>query len=108
MKTNMNKTKKFDPFKNLVLDKYEQEIEEALERDEYVPAKNAGEINKMLDEAVKNYPELEESRSITLRVKKKDLIRLKAKAYRNNVPYQTLISLLIRQYIKGEKEVVLD
>lgn len=103
----MSKTKKFDPFKNLVLDKYEREIEEALERDEYVPVENPEEINKILDEAAKNYPELEESRSITLRVKKRDLVKLKAKAARNNIPYQTLINLLINSYTEGKTKLSL-
>lgn len=101
----MNKTRKFNPFKNLVLDDYEREIEEALERDEYVPVENAEEINKMLEEAAKNYPELEDSKSITLRVKKKDLIKLKAKAARNNIPYQTLINLLINSYTEGKAKL---
>lgn len=42
-----------------------------------------------------------------LRVNIEDLIKIKAKAKRNGIAYQTLISLLIRQYIKGETEVIL-
>lgn len=103
----MNKTKKFNPFKNLVLDAYEREIEDALERDEYVPVENPKEINKMLDEAVKNFPELEDSKSVTLRIKRKDLIKLKAKAARNNIPYQTLINLLINSYTTGKTKLSL-
>jgi len=107
MKTKINKKGKFDPFKNLVLDKYEQEIEEALEREEYVPAENPKEIKKMFDEAAKNYPDLENSRSVTLRIKKKDLLKLKAKAARNNIPYQTLINLLINSYNEGKTKLSL-
>lgn len=103
----MRKAKKFDPFKDLVLDKYEREIEEALERDEYVPVENPEEINKIFDEAAKNYPKLNESKSITLRVKKKDLIKLKARAARNNIPYQTLINLLINSYTEGKTKLTL-
>ncbi len=100
----MKKAKKFDPFKNLVLDKYEQEIEDALERDEYVEIHDK-ELNKMLDEAAKNSPGLEDSKSITLRVKKRDLIKLKAKAARNSIPYQTLINLLINSYAEGKTKI---
>ena len=107
MKTKITKTKKFDPFKNLVLDKYEKGIEEALEREEYIPVENPEEINKMLDEAAKNYTDLENSKSITLRIKKKDLIRLKAKAARNRIPYQTLINLLINSYAEGKTKISL-
>lgn len=101
----MKKVKKINPFKNLVLDKYEKEIEEALERNEYVPVEDSEEINKMFEEAVKNYPELERSKSITLRIKKRDLIKLKAKAARGNIAYQTLINLLINQYTEGKTKI---
>lgn len=91
--------KKFDPFKNLVLDKYEQEIEDSI--DEYVPADD-NKINKMFDEAAKDFVELEQTKSVTVRIKKKDLVKLKAKAERNNIPYQTLINLLINNYASGK------
>lgn len=99
--------KKFNPFKNLVLDKSEQEIEDALERGEFVSDPHFKENKKMFEEAAKNYPELNSSKSITLRVKKKDLIRLKAKAARNNIPYQTLIGLLINSYNEGKTKLTL-
>ncbi|MBI2621177.1 MAG: hypothetical protein HYW63_00835 [Candidatus Levybacteria bacterium] len=101
------KKKKFDPFKNLKLDKYEQEIEDALEREEFVPVEDSSEINKILTEAAKNYTELENSKSITLRIKNIDLIKLKAKAARNKIPYQTLINLLIKEYTEGKTKISL-
>ncbi|GEM_PF-624249 len=103
----MKKTKKFDPFKNLVLDEYEREIEEALERDEYRPSKDFQETKLFFEEAAKRHIELQESKSITLRVKKRDLIKLKAKAARNNIPYQTLIGLLINGYTEGKTRLTL-
>lgn len=102
----MKKNKKHDPFKNLVLDEYEQEIEDALERDEYIEVKD-NKLNKMLEEAAKNWVELEETKSVTLRVKKLDLIKLRAKAARNNIPYQTLINLLISSYTSGKTKLSL-
>ena len=92
----------------MVLDKYEQEIEDALGKGEYVSAPNLRATKEMFQEAAKNFRLLQETKSITLRVNVEDLIKVKAKAKRNGISYQTLISLLIRQYIKGEKEVVLD
>lgn len=92
----------------ITLDKYEQQIEDALSKGEFTSASNLEDTKQLFQEAVKNYRELQETRSITLRVKKEDLIKVKAKAKRNGLAYQTLISLLIRQYVKGEKEVVLD
>jgi hypothetical protein len=37
----------------------------------------------------------------------KDLQKIKAKAAENNLPYQTLIASLIRQYIQGKIQIVL-
>lgn len=91
----------------VVLDKYEQEIEDALDKGEFVSVSNLEATNQMFQEAAKNFRQLQETKSITLRVNMEDLIKVKAKAKRNGIAYQTLIGLLIRQYIKGETEVVL-
>lgn len=91
----------------VLLDKYEQEIEEALSKGEFISASDLKDTKELFAEAVKNYRGLQETKSITLRVNKEDLIKVKAKAKRNGLAYQTLISLLIRQYVKGETEVVL-
>ena len=91
----------------IVLDKYEQEIEDALDKGEFVSVPDLEATRQMFQEAAKNFRQLQETKSITLRVKLEDLIKVKAKAKRNGIAYQTLISLLIRQYIKGETKVVL-
>ncbi len=92
---------------NAVLNKYEQEIEDAIGKGEFVNAPNLEATKEMFLEAAKNFRQLQETKSITLRVNLEDLIKVKAKAKRNGIAYQTLISLLIRQYIKGETEVIL-
>lgn len=99
--------KKIDPFKNLVLDKYEQEIEDALERGEFVSDPNFKKRKPELIEAAKRYLELNESKSVTLRIKKRYLIKLRAMALRNNIPYQTLIGLLIKNYTEGKTKLTL-
>lgn len=96
------KKQKFDPFKNLVLDKYEQEIEDALDKGEYVSDPNFKETKKMFEEAAKNHIALNQSKSITLRVNQIDLIKVKAKAKKSNIAYQTLINLLINKYAEDE------
>lgn len=101
------KKKKFDPFKNLVLDEYEQEIENSLERGEWVSDPNFEENKKMFEEAARRHIDLRNSKSITLRIKNMDLIKIKAKAARNNIPYQTLINLLINSYNEGKTKVTL-
>ncbi|MBI4039123.1 hypothetical protein HY384_04160 [Candidatus Daviesbacteria bacterium] len=88
-------------------DKYEQEIEDALEKGEFESVSNLEDTKLLFKEAVKNYRELQGTKSITLRINKEDLIKVKAKAKRNRIAYQTLINLLISQYVKGEKKVAL-
>ena len=89
----------------IMLDKYEQQVEDALVRGEYISSADLGDTKKLFQEAAKNYRELQETKSITLRVNKEDLIKVKVKAKRNGLAYQTLVNLLIRQYVKGETEV---
>lgn len=92
----------------VTLDKYEQEIEDALSKGVFTSSLDLKETKQLFQEAVKNHRELQETKSITLRVKKEDLIRVKVKAKKNGLAYQTLIGLLIRQYVKGDSEINLD
>ncbi|MBT3249508.1 MAG: hypothetical protein HN846_05135 [Candidatus Pacebacteria bacterium] len=101
-----NKQKK-NPFNNLILDKEEQLLEEAFERDEYEEATDLKQTKKMLAEAATKYLELKLSKPITIRVNQLDLIKVKAKAKRNNIPYQTLLSTLINQYAQGKTRLSL-
>lgn len=92
----------------VILDKYEQEIEDSLSKGEFISASDLDETKQLFEEAVKNYKELQETKSITLRIKRADLVKIKANAIKNGIGYQTLIGLLIRQYIKRETEIRLD
>ena len=89
------------------LDDYERELEEFLERGEFVSDPNFKENKKMFEEAARRHIELRKSKSVTLRIKQEDLIKLKAKAARNNIPYQTLINLLINSYVEGKTKLSL-
>lgn len=89
------------------LDDYERELEDFLEKGEFVSDPNFAENKKMFEEAAKRHIDLENSKSITLRIKKKDLMKLKAKAARNKIPYQTLINLLINSYAEGRTKISL-
>ncbi len=71
------------------LDDYERELKEFLDKGAFVSDPNFKQNKKIFEEAAKRFIELEESKSITLRVKKKDLIRVKARAERNRIPYLT-------------------
>lgn len=91
----------------IILDEYEQQIEDALAKGKFVSADDLEDTKRLFQEAAKNYRELQATKSITLRINKEDLIKIKAKAKRSGIAYQTLINLLISQYIKGETKVIL-
>ncbi len=94
--------KNFNPFKNLVLDTEEQAIENALERGEYVSVPDLEESKKLLRQAAINTIRKRKEKSITLRINDLDLSKVKAKAAKKRIPYQTLLGLLISQYAEGD------
>jgi len=95
------KKQPLNPFSQQVLDREERAIEEALERGEYESIGNLEDTKKMLADAAKRYKMLATSNPITIRVNQLDLIKLKAKAKAKNIPYQTLLSSLIRDFAEG-------
>ena len=101
----MKRLTKKDPFKDLSLDKEERELEAALKRGEYEESKDLDETRKMLTEAAKRHVELTTSKPVTIRINQMDLIKLKAKARKKNVPYQTLLGVLIRDYNEGKRDL---
>lgn len=92
----MKKKQKFDPFKNLVLDEYEQEIEDALNsgRIKFKPASAA--LKKKLAEAAKFT--LAKKKNINLRINVHTYLNLKKKAAKLGLPYQTLAGSILHQY----------
>ncbi len=96
-----------DPFLNLILDEEEQAIENAHGDEEYVSSPNSKESKKVIEIAAKQYLDLNKTKPITLRVKQSDLIRIKAKAARNGLPYQTMLSALLHDFAEGQKELVI-
>ena len=93
--------------KNLKLDKQEQRIENVLKKGEFVSAAGLKEIKKLFKEAVKNHQELQKSKRITIRVNQEDLLKVRARAKRNKIPYQTLLNALIHQYAEGQARIEL-
>ena len=91
--------------KKIKLDDREKRIEKALERGEFVKVADSDKTKKMFKEAVENFKELSKTKRITIRVNNEDLIKVKAKAKKNNVPYQTLLNALIRQFAEGKASV---
>lgn len=94
-----------NPFDQQFLDREEQVIEEALERGEYESIGNLEETKKMLAEAAKRYKQLNTSKPITIRINQLDLIKLKARAKKKNIPYQTLLGALVNDYVEGRRKL---
>lgn len=92
----MKPNKTFNPFKNLKLDKYEQEIENAL-KDRKIKIKPASPaFKKKLTATAK--ATLKKNKNINLRVNTQTYLGLKQKAAELGLPYQTLASSILHQY----------
>lgn len=92
----MKKKPVFNPFKNLVLDKYEQEIEDALNKGIIKPLPNS----KQLAEKYANIAHafLTKNRNVNLRISTQTYLGLKKKAAKLGLPYQTLAGSILHQY----------
>ena len=77
------------------LDKEERQLEEEIERGEWVPVKNQAKAKKEAMEAARNT--LNKTRNINLRLSERDLYKLKAKAIGEGIPYQTLASSILHK-----------
>lgn len=94
-----------DPFSNLVLDEEEQLLESALEKGRFEEFPSFVNTKKMLEEAAKRHSQLNTSKPVTLRINQLDLIKIKAKAKRNNIPYQTLLGAIVHDFAEDRKEL---
>lgn len=94
-----------DPFSDLVLDDEEQLLEAAFAKGEFEEASDLNDTKKMLKEAAERHRQLNTSKPITLRINQLDLIKIKAKAKRNNIPYQTLLGAVVHDFAEGRKEL---
>jgi predicted DNA binding CopG/RHH family protein len=98
----------FDPFKNLVLDEYEQEIEDSIDESADPKPSLTPELKKHYEEAAsKTLQQIRKSKPITLRVNAGDLAKVKARAQKAGLPYQTLLSSLIHNYAEGQVKIEL-
>jgi len=91
--------------KDYKLDKEELQILRDVEAGKYKSVANLKEEIKRAREAAKNT--LQKTKNINIRLSERDIQKLKVKAAENNLSYQTLISMLLRQYTKGEIRITL-
>jgi predicted DNA binding CopG/RHH family protein len=84
------------------LDEDEKLLVEAIERDGYEPGENflTAERLKMFQSAARATIN-EERTKISLRLPNTDLERLKAKAMREGMPYQTLINSILHKAVSS-------
>lgn len=90
---------------DVVLDPYEQELEDAFERGEYKKGNLTDERRKFWADAAKRHTELQKSKKITLTVNNAELLKFRAHANDKGIPYQTLMNVIIKQYNDGEFSV---
>ena len=83
------------------LDDEEKEIYEAIERDDYVPVNLLTSEKRAEYEAAARATMNKTRVKISLRLPETDLARLKAKAMREGMPYQTLINSILHKAVSG-------
>ena len=89
-----------EPYVENYLDDEEQELIEAIEGGEYDGGKSllTPELKAEMQEAARNTLN-ESSEKISIRIAHSDLDRVKARAFREGIPYQTLIKSIIHQAV---------
>lgn len=97
----INKTIKPD----YILDAYEQEIEDSLSDAPSTPSKSFAAQEKKLRQAAKETLRELKTRPITIRIRTKDLEKIKAHANDIAIPYQTLLGSLFHQFAEGKIRV---
>lgn len=94
-----------DPFSGLILDEEELLIEAALQKGDFEESADFESSKKMLEEAATRYKQLRTTKPITLRINQLDLIKIKAKAKRSNIPYQTLLGAVVHDFADDRKQL---
>jgi len=81
------------------LDKDEQEVLDSFERGEWKSVRNVkSEKTKHQSYARKT---LKKDKRVNIRISSKDLEEIQTLAVENGIPYQTLISSVLRRYVSG-------
>lgn len=86
-----------NPFKNLKLDAYEQEIDRSLNAGEWKPVKNLAREKGRIRMIAKTT--LDKTRNINIRLTQRDLSRLRVKAMEEGLPYQTLAASILHKHV---------
>ncbi len=82
------------------LDKEEEQILNDFEKGDFKSVSNVAKEKKRHAQIAKNT--LDKSANVNLRLSKRDIYRVKAKAIEKGIPYQTILASLIHQYASGK------
>lgn len=83
-----------------IIDKDEKELINSIENNEWLPVNNSSELKKIFKKAARN-TSIKDQR-MNIRIAKRDIQSLKAKALEEGMPYQTLVSSILHKYITGK------
>ena len=82
----------------ITLDKYEADILQSVENEEWQSRGNIDDRIKELQAHIKN----QKKKAISIRIGENDIYELKKKALENGVPYQNIIQMLIHQFASNK------
>ncbi len=85
-----------NPFYDLKLDPEEQAIETALANDEFTSVPNVAAEKKRFQSLAE--AGLNKTKNMNIRLTEKTLQKLKEKAAKNGIPYQTLVASVLHRY----------
>ena len=85
--------------KKIKLDKYEQEIIDAYEKEEIKSISNVKKEMGKYREYAKHA--LKKNKRINIRISERDLLHLQREAVAEGLPYQTLISSILHKFVNG-------
>lgn len=77
--------------------KQELDILKAYKKGELETISNLNKVKKEYSQIARNT--LKKNKSITIRLAERDLLRLKAKAFQEGIPYQTLLTSIIHKNV---------
>jgi predicted DNA binding CopG/RHH family protein len=89
--------------KKIYLDNDEKELAKSLENEEWISDLTQKDKTKYKEYA--RYS-LNKQKRINIRMSERDLIKIRAKAIEEGIPYQSLISMLIHKYNEGKLSII--
>ncbi|ACF44147.1 hypothetical protein [Pelodictyon phaeoclathratiforme] len=88
--------------KTSYVDKDEQELAESLETENWISDLDAKEKNQYEKTALYS---LNTQKQINITMSERDLMKIRAKAVEEGIPYQSFISMLIHKYNEGKLSI---